>query len=798
MTVRFQRRDRAVAHIRTERKAMIVRVDAALARVSDQLFCRRWAALFRMFRLSSFSREFPPRRTGRLARRQHRHPTRGRLVKFVPWKGRIPRAPRQRALQDRWRVTRRVGQICGLVAALLAGSCSSLHVDPFPEPIRDPKPIVPVDGDETAADEDGGDESNGLRLSPTPGVVIQKTIAEGIADRLGQNLRGEPIRVSFHDVPLIAFVNEVFGELLGMSFSISPTLNEKTDLVTLRLTEPVPPSQLFSTARRVLQDYGISIGEQEGVLSFEATEEIGSDDIPLLISGRALPEVPPTHRTIFQFVTLKILRTVQITRWLKQIFTGGDLGITEDPERNSLLLKGDLATIAQAIEMIGVLDQPALRGRNGVIIEPQFLEASVLAKDITTLMDAQGFKVGGSGGFTSTMLIPLESVNKLVVFSVDAQVLGHVEEWARTLDAEQQQTIEDAVFTYQVLHTQAEEMTETLNGILGIATGGGGSDAAGSSAAGGSEERTQRSSGGRSGRIVVDKNRNMLLFRGSGKEWGDLLTVIEELDKPVPSVLIEVMVAEVTLTDEDKSGLEFLLRGTLGNGRGIRGGTLGSLGLQDKALSLTLDSAGQTRAMLNAFYDDSRVMIRSRPRLLVKSGETATLEAGNEIPVVVQSSDSDTQLEGSTNILQQVSYRKTGVILEIEPIVQANGLVDLSISQELSEARPTAATSLEGTPTILNRRISTSLTLRDGGSLVMGGLISNSQSSGQAGIPGVGRIPVLGRLFRSDSYNEDRTELVIMVIPYVVANFEEGRELTERIKEELELHEEYMRLDAGS
>ena len=82
----------------------------------------------------------------------------------------------------------------------------------------------------------------------------------------------------------------------------------------------------------------------------------------------------------------------------------------------------------------------------------------------------------------------------------------------------------------------------------------------------------------------------------------------------------------------------------------------------------------------------------------------------------------------------------------------------------------------------------------------MGGLISTSASTGQAGIPGLGRVPGLGRLFRSDTFSEDRTELMIMVIPYVVADFEEGRELTERIKEELELHDQYMRGpgDAGS
>ena len=683
----------------------------------------------------------------------------------------------------------RICMVCAVLA--LAGSCSTLGVDPFPEPIREPKAAVAVDGG-ASGDAEDAEEEEGFRLSPTPGVVIQKTIAEGIADRLGQNLRGEPIQVSFHDVPLVPFINEVFGELLGMSFSISPGLSEKSDLVTLRLTEPVPPNHLFATARRVLQDYGIAVGEQEGVLTFAPTQEIGSDDIPLLISGRALPEVPPTHRTIFQFVTLKVLRTVQITRWLKQIFTGGELGITEDPERNSLLLKGDLTTIGQAIDMIEVLDQPALRGRNGVIIEPQFLEAEAMANDITTLMEAEGYKVGGSGGFTSTMLIPLESVNKLVAFAADPRILSHVERWARTLDAEQQETLEDAVFTYQVLHTQAEEMTETLNGILGISTGGGSRV---SNIADESDESSpgSGSGGGRSGRFVVDKNRNMLLFRGSGQEWGELLAVIRQLDRPVPSVLIELLIAEVTLSDEEKSGIEWMFSSTLGDGRSLEGGTLKRLNLQNKAFSLTLDSAGQTRAMLNAFFDDQRVMIRSRPRLLVKSGETATLEAGNEIPVVVQQSDSDTQLGGSTNVLQQVSYRKTGVILEIEPIVQANGLVDLSISQELSEARPADASSLSGTPTILNRRISTSLTLRDGGSLVMGGLISNTASSGQVGVPGLGRIPGLGRLFRSESYLEDRTELLIMVIPYVVADFEEGRELTERIKEELELHKKYMR-----
>ena len=100
------------------------------------------------------------------------------------------------------------------------------------------------------------------------------------------------------------------------------------------------------------------------------------------------------------------------------------------------------------------------------------------------------------------------------------------------------------------------------------------------------------------------------------------------------------------------------------------------------------------------------------------------------------------------------------------------------------------ATSLAGSPTILNRQISTSLTLRDGGSLLMGGLISGNQSSGVTGVPLLFNVPILGRLFRADSLQEDRTDLLLMITPYVVADHEEGWELTRRVREQLGLYTE--------
>lgn len=653
--------------------------------------------------------------------------------------------------------------------AVLAASCAVLEVDPLPEPLRPPAAVVEQ---QVAAPES---EQRGLRVSPTPGVVVQRSVAEGMADELGKSLEGDPVQVSFHDIPLVEFINAVFFEELGMSFVVAPSLREKKDLVTLRLSEPLPPAQLFATARRVLGEYGVDLRQADGVLTFVASEDAVSRDVPLLVSGRALPEVPPTHRTVFQLVPLKVVASQYLRSILRDVFDDRDeLRVELDELNNALLLMGPAELVERALPMIEVLDQPLLHGRHGMVIQPDFLAVGDLEDNLRTVLRAEGYEVAVESSDGAIILVPLKDANKLIVFAVDPRSLRHVEEWALLLDERRQEEVEAGVFSYEFQNTQAEQVVETLRQLE---AGGGASR----------DDAEQSGSAADSSAFVVDKPTNMLIFRGSGREWAELLRIARLLDRPVPSVLIEVVIAEVTLNDLQGSGIEFMLRGASGDRGGVAG-TLGKLGLRSSGLSATLNSAGQTRAVLNLFYEDTKVVIRSSPKVMVKSGDTATIDVGNEIPVIVQIAEQGTQIGGSTNVLQQVSYRKTGIQMEITPVVQANGLVDLVIAQQLSEARPAASTSLDGSPTILNRSVTTNLTLRDGGSVLIGGLISANRSLGQNGVPVLGRIPVLGRLFRSDLYQNDRTELVVMVIPYVVADHRQSVELTERIRRRLELH----------
>ncbi len=680
-----------------------------------------------------------------------------------------------------------------LVVGWSMSACTTLDVKPFPQALRPPKELAKKPDSRLGGPETSSDEPS---FAPTPDVAIGRTEVEGVRDTLGADLKGDPIQVSFRDVPLIAFINEVFGEVLGLSYAVSPGLDKKEDLVTLRLGEPVSPSQLFATARLVLENYGIDVRDEDGVLSFLETPEISARDIPLLISGRALPEVPATHRTIFQLVPLRVVDAAVVATTLQDVFNGQDLKIDPHRDRNTLLLRGNLDLIALALEMVEVLDQPLMQGQHGLIIEPRFLEVEAMAQSLSHVLQSEGYSISLHTRGGAAILVPLQGANKLVAFAADRATLEHIQEWARILDTQRQDEIEDGVFTYEVRNTQAEHITETLNRMLGS-----GSVSAGATGQSTAAEGRSGSTGGAAGRIVVDERRNLLLFRGSGKEWAEILDVVAILDKPAPSVLIEALIAEITLDDEERTGFEFLLRRNLGDldflgdDFDIVGQTTGRLGLSGigQGARLVLNSAGATRAALHLFYEDSRVMIRSSPKLVVKSGETANIQVGNEIPVISQNSvEEGVQTDGTSNVLQQITYRKTGITLEIEPIVQANGLVDLKISQQLSEARPTAATSQEGSPTILNREISTSLTLRDGGSLLMGGLIAENQSDGETGIPGISKVPLLGRLFRTDTTQVDRTELIILVIPYVIADHAEGWELTKRVKEQLELHKEFI------
>ncbi len=621
-----------------------------------------------------------------------------------------------------------------------------------------------VSGDVDQSDEQQEGQQTGIIDAPITSHRMGQAGVESLEDVSG--LPDKSFQASYNNMGVSTFINEVFGNQLGLSFSIDPDVQSLEELVSLRLVEEVSAQQLFQVARQTLTNYGVSIINQSGLYVFGRSDDATSGGVPIVISGRALPDVPPSHRPLFVFLPMEIVAGNSLQNWMKPILRGQGVTMQIVPETNSLLLQGKESDIAQVLPIIELLDQPALRGGFSTLIEPVFTDASVLVKDLEQVLEAQGYSASNRPGSGGIMLLPMKSTNLIVAMAMSEEVMTHVVEWAATLDRQNTTGIKDGIFSYSLRNADVEYLVSLLNQLDLPARRARGRNANNDTQGGGQ-------------RFIPDKNRNAVIFRGSGREWVELLPSIKDMDQPTPSVLVEVILAEVTLNDQDETGIEFIARSG-----DVTFSTLGGLGLGGNGLTATLNRAGETRAVLNAFYSSDRANIRSRPRLMVKSGQQASIDVGNEIPFVTSTSQSTENPDAP--VIQTVNYRKTGVILNIEPVVHSSGYVDIRIAQELSEAQQTSTSSIDS-PTIFNRKLETTVTLRDGGSVLLGGLISETNSDSDKGIKGLGRIPGFGRLFRADSKTTDKTELVMMVIPYIIENPDEAAEITDRALEFLQL-----------
>lgn len=279
------------------------------------------------------------------------------------------------------------------------------------------------------------------------------------------------------------------------------------------------------------------------------------------------------------------------------------------------------------------------------------------------------------------------------------------------------------------------------------------------------------------GRLIVDPTGNRILFTGTATDYAQLHSLLQALDTPAPQVVIEVIIAEVTLDDSTRLGVELFGSATRGDGV-WNGGTEGGLGIGADGASFTFVGPN-LRAEINALASNNKVNILSRPRLVTRSGGQARFQVGTDVPIITSQRATDTVTSpGSTDILQSVQYRQTGVILEIEPIVYGDR-VDISISQEISEVGDPPNSSI-ASPTILNRSLTTQIALGDGWTGVLGGLISNTYSKANTGIPFLKDVPVVGSLFQTNTVSGARTELLILLTPTIVRTNDEMGDLVDR------------------
>lgn len=659
---------------------------------------------------------------------------------------------------------------------------------PLDLPAQDP-------GDEATRIESSQARRTELTQSPTPrpdqagsaSVVLDSAATMPATDNT-------PVSINVTDLPVPVLVNEVYGNILGLNVSIDPKVAALQDLVTLNTRDAIPPRELFNLARQVLADYGVSVEVEGDLVSVRLAGNRGSAIPPLVVSGRALPDVPVSHRPIFQLLELEVVSAGDASSWLKTLL-GDEVKVTEMPARNAILISGRPAHVRQAISALDVFDRPLMRGRISTRLEPAFLTAEELSARLTEVLNLQGYSANRSiGAPASVIVLPIASANSVIVFAASQRTLDYAISWARELDRPSANAGAQSMFYYQVKNTKAVDiakvLTDSLRTTERAANAAEQAGASATAAATAQPQQARRSALGNS-TIIVDEPRNALIYQGDPAQWERTLGLIRQMDRSPRQVMIEVTIAEVTLNDDTSFGISWFAKNGFGkfDGSVFLGDSAGgeSPGASSSGLTYLLDVAGQNRAVLNAFASDDRVSILSTPRLLVKSGSVASIDVGTEVPTVTMSTTSAQTTDGTSNLLQSIQYRKTGILLSIEPTVYSDDRIDLDIRQEVSEALPISDNATANSPSIFNRALDTSLSLRDGGSVVMAGLISERSSDVDAGVPLLKDVPLVGNLFKNKTLRKNRTELVLIIVPYIVESDDSALALSRAVIDRFEM-----------
>lgn len=604
--------------------------------------------------------------------------------------------------------------------------------------------------------------------SPRPETAPIAATSEQIAALLSER----SVQASLPPQPLPQFIDTVFGQILKVPYYTGPGVAARREIVSLRGSVSTSNRAFFAMVQTALRDYGLVVAIEGGAVRVLEDPNLAAQT-PLFIRTRALPDTPEPSRPVIQFFELRALDVRSVMGLLSETYPNrGKVRFSPREDINTLVISGNARDVAAAAAVVDQIDKPRFADGQIARVEPVFWSAERLTQAVVEAMRTEGYTVGLGLEETKNPLVflPLPFSNDILLFSNRQDVYERALSWIERLDKPAAFGDQEGVFVYQVKNTTAAE----LGALIAQTAPEGGTSAnrratiqrpnAPSQAA----PATPTAGGGK---VTVDAGGNRLLFRGTPSEFERARAVMEELDTPPQQVLVELTIAEVTLTDETRFGVEWFLQ-QRSSGDTLTVNTRGGSTRDAGGLGVTLSRAfsrGTVDAALNAFAQNQNLNILSTPRLVARSGSDAQILIGTDIPIITSQRAADNQTGGNTDILQTVQYRQTGVILNMKPVVFGDDGVEIDLYQEVSSQSANRVAGISS-PLILNRSVSTKLTLREGTTAVIGGLMQDSYSRDQTGIPVLKDVPVVGQAFRSDDVSGNKVELLILITPYIIRN----------------------------
>ncbi len=704
-------------------------------------------------------------------------------------------------------------------------------VAPVANPIVTPQPILekPQMGDMCAPGcmPEGADESNapvckaGCVSRPPSKAKIQYGTGEFINKEAAERIpttdeSSGAATFNFENEAIQVVVKTILGDLLQQNYVISPDVG---GTVTFATPRPINSEQAMAVLEMLLSWNNATMVRKEGrYIVLPIARAIPGNLAPRTIK----PKAGDGYQVIA--VPLKYISATAMQELLKP-YAKPEAVVRADNARAMLILAGIASDLRTYMDTIEIFDVDWLKGMSVGIYPLERIEAKEVIPELE--------KIFGDSGPTPLAgmfrFMPIERLNAVMVITPQPEYLDTAQDWLAKLDRGGADA-GSQLFVYYVQNVKATDLADNLTEIFGGGGGGGTKRSAPSTPSGGvtpgiesveirsindpkrqseTANKTGRNNPNSSGisviesesiRITAIEESNSLLIKATPGEYDSIERAIKRLDTIPYQVHIEAKILQVDLSGEFKFGVKWFFEsdqsavdrafrpaedlplrnglnrviGTLGDGTGTdKGGLNQWTFLRDQAL-----------AMVDAMQSNGKTKVLAAPSIIVLNNKEASINVGQQIPVNSVSFSGGLNTgnpDGLNNAFNTTQFRDTGIILSVKPRVNPGGLVYLEIKQENSQPSADGPSS-NGNPSVNKTTLETEIAVQSGQTVMLGGLIKDSDEKSRGGLPGLSKIPLIGALFGSTKNVSARQEVLLMITPTVIENAQQANDVTEDYK----------------
>lgn len=604
-------------------------------------------------------------------------------------------------------------------------------------------------------------------------------------------LRAEPgtAVLNFNEAGIRDILRTI-GELTGKNFILAPGVNARLSVQTAR---PVPRDEVFGIFESLLEVNGLAAVRSGQYYKIVPAANARQYSISVAGgSGKGNPGAAEGMTSLVvpvEFISANDLITV-----LKPMVSAAG-NVTAVPKSNTVIITDTAPNVKNHLELIRILDVDAFERFDVSIIPLKNVDVKTMHRELTDVLGALGMGKDS----TQLMVIPIERLNSLVVISAPGGPKESVAKWIESLDVPSSSE-SSSLHIYYVKNDKASNLKSLLEQVyegkktVAVATA---SSAAGQPHSGAEAQAVSKSvaSSDNGLNIYIYEPANAIVLKSSQGEYLSVLEILKELDRPPRQVLIDALIAEVKLDESTRFGIQWsVLSGdfNIQQNTGLFSTVIQNPGVAISSpigsaapagLSVFATDSSRFFAAIQALATDGKVDILSNPHIVVKNYEKASISVGSDEPVSTQSSQ--TAVTGTSGIIQNIEYRKTGVILTVVPHITDSGMVAMSIRQEVSDKSTDRTIGNATYPSFAKREAETAVVARDKETLVIGGLIQERFDNSSSGIPFFSKVPIIGNLFKASTNSRSKTELVILLKPTVLSSPEDAAIATREFRDKL-------------